>query len=327
LHSHELTIWEGKMGRFILRRLVFFVITLFVTSVLIFTLIRAAGGNVAAILLGKNSSAEEIQKLSTELGLERPLPVQYFEWITNFLQGDLGQAFRSKQEASHLIWTQAPVSVPLSLGGLLLAIIIAIPFGTYAAKNFNKPSGAFVALLSQFGIAIPVFWAGLLLSLVFGVYLGVLPTGGWVPWSENWVGSLRSLVLPVFTLGIVMAATLTRYTRTAILDVMNEDFVRTARASGMSLRVALIKVGLRNASLPLVTVLGLLAAEMVGGTVIIEKVYSLPGISRMILDNVTAREVVVVQSTVMVIVIYVMTVNLIIDLVYGLLDPRIRIGK
>jgi peptide/nickel transport system permease protein len=315
------------MGRFILRRLVFFVITLLTTSVLIFTLIRAAGGNVAAILLGKNSSYEEIHKLSTELGLERPLPVQYFEWMNNFLHGNLGQAFRSKQLASHLIWTQAPVSVPLSLGGFLLAIIIAIPLGTYAAKNFNKPSGAFVAVISQVGIAVPVFWAGLLLSLVFGVHLHILPTGGWVPWNESIVGALRSLALPVFTLGIVMASTLTRYTRTAILDVMNEDFVRTARASGMSRRVALIKVGLRNASLPLVTVLGLLAAEMVGGTVIIEKVYSLPGISRMILDNVTAREVVVVQSTVMVIVIYVMTVNLIIDLAYGILDPRIRVGK
>ncbi|CAB4339853.1 unannotated protein [freshwater metagenome] len=315
------------MGRFILRRLAFFAITLLTTSVLIFTLIRAAGGNVAAILLGKNSSAEEIHKLSTELGLERPLPVQYFEWMGNFLHGNLGQAFRSKQLASHLIWSQAPVSVPLSLGGLILAIIIAIPLGTFAAKNFNRPSGAFVAVLSQIGIAVPVFWAGLLLSLVFGVHLHLLPTGGWVPWSENFVGALRSLALPVFTLGIVMASTLTRYTRTAILDVMNEDFVRTARASGMSRRVALIKVGLRNASLPLVTVLGLLAAEMVGGTVIIEKVYSLPGISRMILDNVTAREVVVVQSTVMVIVVYVMTINLIIDLAYGLLDPRIRVGK
>jgi len=315
------------VGRFILRRLAFFAITLLTTSVLIFTLIRAAGGNVAAILLGKNSSAEEIHKLSTELGLERPLPVQYFEWMGNFLHGNLGQAFRSKQLASHLIWSQAPVSVPLSLGGLILAIIIAIPLGTFAAKNFNRPSGAFVAVLSQIGIAVPVFWAGLLLSLVFGVHLHLLPTGRWVPWSENFVGALRSLALPVFTLGIVMASTLTRYTRTAILDVMNEDFVRTARASGMSRRVALIKVGLRNASLPLVTVLGLLAAEMVGGTVIIEKVYSLPGISRMILDNVTAREVVVVQSTVMVIVVYVMTINLIIDLAYGLLDPRIRVGK
>jgi peptide/nickel transport system permease protein len=226
-----------------------------------------------------------------------------------------------------LIVAQLPVSLPLSLGGLLLAVLIAVPLGTFAAKNFNRPSGAFVAILSQIGIAIPVFWAGLLLSLVFGVHLHWLPTGGWTPWSQSVAGALRSLVLPVFTLGIVMASTLTRYTRSAVLDVMNEDFVRTARASGMSKREALIRVGLRNAALPLVTVLGLLAAEMVGGTVIIEKVFSLPGISRMILDQVTAREVVVVQSTVMVIVVYVMTINLIIDLVYGLLDPRIRVGK
>jgi peptide/nickel transport system permease protein len=314
------------MVPFILRRIAFFFVALFATSLFIFVLIRLAGGNVAQILLGKYASADEIHKLSVQLGLERPLPVQYFSWIGGFVHGDLGFAYRSKMSAAHLIVSQLPVSLPLSLGGLILAILIAIPMGTLAAKNYNKPSGAVIAFVSQVGIALPVFWAGLLLSLLFGVKLHWLPTGGWTPWTVSIPGALRSLILPVFTLGIVMASTLTRYTRSAVLDVMNEDFVRTARAAGMTRGRALVKVGLRNASLPLVTVLGLLSAEMIGGTVIIEKVYSLPGISRMILDNVTAREVVVVQSTVMVIVVYVMTINLAIDLLYGFLDPRVRVG-
>lgn len=312
---------------FLARRMIFFAFALCISSVLIFTLIRLTGGNVAAIMLGENASPDEIFKLSHELGLDRSLPHQYFSWISGFPHGDLGAAFRSKAPTSQLILRALPVSLPLSLGGLLLAIIVAVPAGTYAAKNSGRPSGAFIALLSQVGVAVPVFWAGLLLSLLFGVRLGWLPTGGWTPWSEGFSGALRSLALPVFALGMVLAASLSRYTRTAVLDVMNEDFVRTVRASGMPRTEALLKVGLRNAALPLLTVVGLMVAELVGGTVIIESVFSLPGLSRMILNQVTAREVIVVQSAVMVIVVYVLTINLVVDLLYGLLDPRVRVTR
>ncbi len=171
------------------------------------------------------------------------------------------------------------MSVPLALAGLVLALLVAVPTGTYAATKAGKPIGTFVAMLSQVGIAIPVFWAGVLLSLLFGVQLGWLPTGGWTPWTSSVSGAVQSLVLPVLALGMVMAATLSRYTRTAVMDVMNEDYVRTARASGMTRRSALLRVGVRNAALPLITVVGLLAAELIGGTVIIEEVFSLPGLA------------------------------------------------
>ncbi|MDC9824905.1 ABC transporter permease [Devosia sp. ZB163] len=312
------------MALYALRKLVFFIGAVFVASVAIFLLIRAAGGNVAAIVLGKDATADAINALATAYGLDRPLPVQYFDWILGMLQGDLGQSFRTKEAVADLVVGRLSVSIPLALSGLLLGLIIAIPVGTYAARNVGKPSGAVLALISQIGIAIPVFWAGILLSVLFGVRLGWLPTGGWVDWSDDWVGSIRSLVLPVLSLGLIMAAVLIRYVRSAVLDVMNQDYVRTARAVGMTRTQALLQVGLRNAALPIVTIVGLQIAELIGGTVIIEMVFSLPGLSRMILANVAAREVIVVQSTVMLIIVFVIFVNFVVDLLYGILDPRIR---
>lgn len=313
------------MAIYMLRRLAFFLGATFIASLLIFLLIRAAGGNVAAVVLGKDASPAAISALAHSYGLDRPLPVQYLSWIGNMLHGDFGRSFRTNQSVTDLIASGLSISVPLAVSGLALGFLIAIPVGTYAARNAGKSSGALVALLSQVGVAVPVFWAGVLLSLLFGVRLGWLPTGGWTPWSSSILGAVRSLVLPVLALGLVMAAGLSRYIRTAVLDVMNQDYVRTARAVGMTRTQALLTVGLRNAALPIVTILGLQVTELIGGTVIIETVFSLPGLSRMILSNVAAREVIVVQSTVTIIIVFVIAVNLVVDLLYGFLDPRIRI--
>ena len=312
------------MAIYALRKLAFFIGALLVASLLIFLLIRAAGGNVAAVVLGKDASPDAINALAHAYGLHRPYPVQYLDWITKLLTGDFGHSFRTNEQVANLIVSRLSISIPLSVAGLLLGILIAVPVGTYAARNAGKTSGALLALLSQVGIAVPAFWAGILLSLLFGVKLGWLPTGGWTEWSESVPGAIRSLVLPVISLGLIMAAGLSRYVRSAVLDVMNQDYVRTARASGMTRTEALLRVGLRNAALPLITILGLQIADLIVGTVIIETVFSLPGLSRMILANVAAREVIVVQSTVMLIIIFVIAVNLIVDLLYGLLDPRVR---
>lgn len=312
---------------FLARRLAFFVLALVTASVLIFSLIRLAGGNVAAVMLGRAARPDAIDELEVELGLDRPLPVQYLDWVGGMVTGDLGTSFRTGQPVTDLLADSLPVSVPLALTGMAIALLVALPIGTYAATKAGTPIGAFVAMASQVGIAIPIFWAGVLLSLFFGVRLGWLPTGGWVPWSSSVTGAIQSLVLPALALGMVMAATLSRYTRTAVMDVMNEDYVRTARASGMTRRGALMRVGVRNASLPLVTVVGLLAAELIGGTVIIEEVFSLPGLARTVLTAVSAREVIVVQSSVMVIVAFVMVVNLVVDILYGILDPRVRVAR
>lgn len=314
------------MMSFVLRRVGYFLIAGFAASILIFVLIRAAGGNVAAIILGQHASAEAITQLQSELGLLRPFHEQYFSWMADLLTGDLGRAFRTQQPVIDMVAAALPVSVPLATMGLTLSLIIAVPLGTYAAVKQDSIIGTIIAFFSQIGIAIPVFWAGVLLALLFGVRMHLLPTGGWTPWSEDPVAAFKSLILPAVAISLTLSASLTRYVRTAVLDIMNEEYIRTSRATGMTRTEALMKVGLRNAILPVITVIGIQIIDLISGTVLVETVFSLPGLARMLLTAVAAREVVVVQSTVMLIILFVLMVNLVIDLLYGLLDPRIRLG-
>lgn len=314
------------MPIFLLRRLAFFVGTLVAASVLIFALIRVAGGDIATTTLGQDATPEAVAALRAEYGLDRPVVVQYLDWLGGLVTGDLGTSFQTGEPIGQMIVERLPVTVPLVVAALVVSILVAIPAGTVAANRAGRPLGTLIALASQVGIAVPVFWLGVLLSIVFGVQLGLLPTGGFVAWGQDFGAAVRSLVLPVAALGLILAATLSRYVRSSVLDVMGEDYVRTARATGMPRGRALLTVGLRNASLPIVTVLGLQAAELLGGTVIVETVFSLPGLSRMILGAVGAREVIVVQSTVMVLVAFVLALNLLVDVAYGLLDPRVRVA-
>lgn len=315
------------MLTFIARRLGFFVVAEFAASILIFALIRAAGGNVAAVMLGRNASAEAIAELETKMGLNRPLFEQYWSWATGMLQGDFGTALQTGRPVAEMVAEALPISAPLTVMALALALMIAIPAGSYAAVKTGKPVGTLIVFFSQAGIAVPVFWAGVLLALVFGVRLRILPTGGWVPWQESPAGAFTSLILPALAQALVLAASLTRYVRTAVMDVMNEEYVRTARAGGMTRRKALMAVGLRNASIPILTVVGMQIIDVITGAVLIETVFSLPGLGRMLLSSVAAREVIVVQSSVMLIVTFVLVVNLVIDLVYGALDPRVSVGS
>ncbi len=314
------------MTQYLARRLGFLLVALLVTSVAIFGMIRLAGGDVASLILGQGASPEAAAELRAEFGLDRALTVQYFDWISGLVTGDLGQSLRTGEKVTDLIVPTLQISVPLALGSLALAALVAVPVSILAARNAGNWVGSAATLLTQIGIAVPVFWAGVLLARLFGIELGWLPTGGWTPWSVDAWEAARSLVLPVLSMGLVLAATLSRFLRTAVMETMNEDYVRTARAYGMTRGAALRRVALRNAAVPMVTVVGLMVVELVGSTVVVETVFSLPGLSRMILANVGAREVLVVQSTVMVIVAFVLVVNLIVDLLYGLLDPRIRVS-
>ena len=250
--------------------------------------------------------------------------MQYFSWVSGLVRFDLGRSYVSQVEIAPQILDRLQVTLWLVVCAMVLAVVIAVPLGTLMAIWHRRPSGFVLTGLSQLGVAVPAFLAGILLITVFAVRLGWLPANGWTPPNEDPVQFLRQLVLPVLSLGLIMAAVLIRYVRSAVLDVMNQDYLRTARAVGMTRTEALLKVGLRNASLPLVTIVGLQIAELIGGTVIIETVFSLPGLSRMMLANVAAREVIVVQSTVMLIIIFVIGVNLLVDLLYGILDPRVR---
>ncbi|WP_407921688.1 ABC transporter permease [Corynebacterium kutscheri] len=301
-----------------------YLITLIVASLLIFFLLRVAPGDPAAIALGVTATEESLAALREQMGLNRPLIIQYFDWIYGLLRGDFGISLTSQTEISDLIIDRMQVSLILVLCSLAFALTIAIPFGLWAARRANHSDGVVVSILSQLGIAVPSFLAAILLVILFSIHLGWLPPGGWVVPKEDPAGFIQRLILPVVSLGIVQAAILTRYIRSAVLDVMNEDFIRTARAKGLSPARALRAHGLRNAALPVITILGIQLTGLIIGAVIIEKVFVLPGIGTMLLTAVTNRDLPTVQTIVMLLVVFAVILNALIDAIYVVIDPRIR---
>lgn len=295
-------------------------VSIWIASLLIFLLIRVIPGDPAAVALGITATPEAIAQLQTQLGTDRPLVAQYLSWIAGMITGDFGTSLSSGQDISPLILDRLQVSLILVGCSIVLSLLIAIPLGVLAARR----GGTVISTASQIGIAIPSFLAGILLVSVFAVGLGWLPANGWIPPDQDVGGFLQRLILPVLALTAVQASILTRYVRSAVVDVMGEDFMRTARSKGMSLGRALRVHGLRNAALPVLTVTGVQLTSLVIGAVVIEQVFVLPGIGSMLLESVSNRDLTAVQSIVMVLVVFTLVVNMVVDLLYQIIDPRIR---
>lgn len=308
------------LTRTITTTLVRYLVTIWVASVLIFLLIRVIPGDPAAVALGITATPEAIAQLQTQLGTDRPLTAQYLSWIAGMATGDFGTSLSSGQDISPLVIDRLQVSLILVGCSIVLSLLIAIPLGVLAARR----GGTVISTASQIGIAIPSFLAGILLVAVFAVGLGWLPANGWIPPDQHFGGFFQRLILPVLALTAVQASILTRYVRSAVVDVMGEDFMRTARSKGMSLGRALRVHGLRNAALPVLTVTGVQLTSLVIGAVVIEQVFVLPGIGSMLLESVSNRDLTAVQSIVMVLVVFTLVVNMAVDLLYQVLDPRIR---
>lgn len=304
----------------IARALLRFLATLLLASVLIFVLLRAIPGNPARVALGVTATDEAVAQLAAQLGTDRPLFVQYLDWVSGLLTGSFGISLASRQDITPLVLDRAQVSLILCGVAMVLSLLIAVPTGMWAARRNDTVISAF----SQVGIAIPSFLAGILLVTVFAVHLGWLPASGWIPPGEDFAGFLARLTLPVIALTLVQAAILTRYVRSAVLEVLDREFMRTARSTGASISEALWRHGLRNAALPVLTVTGLQLTSLVVGAVVIERVFLLPGLGSMLLDSVARRDLTSVQTIVMLLVVFTLTVNLLVDLAYRLIDPRIR---
>ncbi|BAF55205.1 ABC transporter permease [Corynebacterium glutamicum] len=296
-----------------------YTLTFVIASIIIFVLIRVIPGDPAAVALGITATPEAIAALQSQLGTDQPLFQQYFSWIGGMLTGDFGTSLSSGQDLSPIIFDRLQVSLILVGCSIVLSLLIAIPLGVLSARR----GGVIVSGISQIGIAIPSFLAGILLVAVFAVGLGWLPANGWIPPSENFGVFLARLILPVLALTAVQAAILTRYVRSAVMDVMGQDFMRTARSKGMSFNRALIVHGLRNAALPVLTVTGLQLTTLVIGAVVIEQVFVIPGIGSMLLESVSNRDLIAVQSIVMLLVAFTLLVNLVVDLLYQVIDPRV----
>ena len=296
-----------------------YTLTFVIASIIIFVLIRVIPCDPAAVALGITATPEAIAALQSQLGTDQPLFQQYFSWIGGMLTGDFGTSLSSGQDLSPIIFDRLQVSLILVGCSIVLSLLIAIPLGVLSARR----GGVIISGISQIGIAIPSFLAGILLVAVFAVGLGWLPANGWIPPSENFGGFLARLILPVLALTAVQAAILTRYVRSAVMDVMGQDFMRTARSKGMSFNRALIIHGLRNAALPVLTVTGLQLTTLVIGAVVIEQVFVIPGIGSMLLESVSNRDLIAVQSIVMLLVAFTLLVNLVVDLLYQVVDPRV----
>lgn len=312
------------MIRHTLSSLVTLLFTALVGSIVVFSLVNLLGGDIVTVLLGKEAGPGDVQFMRDELGLDRPLVVQYLDWLRGVVTGDLGTSYGMGYDIFDEIVRRLEPTVMITLGGLLVSVPLALLLGTYSAINAKKVRGGVIDVFAQIGTAIPAFWAGLLLVLVFAVRLGWLPTGGYVPLAEDPIESLRSIILPVLALSLGVTAVFTRYVRTAMIDVMDEDFMRSAMARGRTRRGAALVHGVRNASIPLVTVAALQFGQLIAGAVVVENVFVLPGIGRLIVTATLGREVIVVQSLALVIMLFILVLNFMVDIAYGFLDPRIR---
>ena len=316
------------MGVFLLKRFATFLATLAVASVLVFAVLELLPGNAAEVILGDTATPESLAALQAKLGLDRPPLQRYADWVGGLLQGQTAQSISYDTPTAELIAERMRVTLPLAVLSMALTVVLALALGIYAASRHNGLGDVGVMAASQVGIAIPNFWFAILLILLFAVKLQWVSAGGFPGWTEDdggglWEG-LQALILPSIALALVQAAILARVTRSAVLEVMREDFVRTARAKGLTRRQALWRHVLRNAMIPVLTVMGLQFANLITGTIVVENVFVLPGVGRLIFQAISNRDLVVVRDVVMLLAAVVVIVNFVVDVLYALIDPRLR---
>ncbi|MDQ7262163.1 ABC transporter permease [Paracoccus sp. PS-1] len=311
------------MLRYVIRRLISLGLSLLVASALIFSVVELVPGDPAAFMLGTGAQPETVAALRQQMGLDLPLPLRYLHWLGGVLTGDLGHSFTYKTPVAGMILDRMQVSLPLALMALALAALIALPIGMFAAARRGRAGDTVVMGATQIGIALPNFWFAMLLVLVFAVNLRLLPAGGFPGWDHPGA-ALKSLILPAFALALPQAAILARVLRSALVETLGQDYIRTARAKGLSAGQALSRHALRNALIPVLTILGMQFSFLLAGAIIIENVFYLPGLGRLIFQAITQRDLIVVQSAVLVLVAAVILVTFLVDLSYALVDPRLR---
>jgi peptide/nickel transport system permease protein len=312
------------MGAYLIKRFFILLVTLLIVSVVIFAVLVVIPSDPAQIVLGIHATPETLQALRHKMGLDRPVIVQYLTYIKNIMMGDLGRSITYEVSISSLIFTRLQVTVPLAVLSMIFAIFLSIPMGIYSALHRNRVGDYGIMVFSQIGLAVPAFWAGILLILLFAVTLHWFPAGGFHNWLIGPVKALQSLLLPALSLGFVRAAVLTRMTRSSMLEVLGEDYIRTARSKGLSKRRVIYKHAFRNAIIPVITIIGLQAGDLLAGAIIIENVFHLPGIGRLVFEAIGQRDLPVIQGVVLFIATIIVVINFLIDVAYRYLDPRIQ---
>ena len=321
------------MSYFLFKRALTLIATLLATSVIVFAVLEVLPGNAAQVLMGPDADPAAVAAKATELGLDRPALTRYADWMRGLLHGDMGLSYAYGTPVTELIAERLTLTVPLAVFAMLLTTVMALLAGVYAAANHNRAGDVGLMTLAQIGIAIPNFWFAMLLILLFSVKLQWFAAGGFDGWYFDegvWAGlwaGLKALILPALALAVVQAAILARFTRSAVLEVLREDFVRTARAKGLSQRATLWGHVLRNAMIPVITVMGLQFAELLAGTIVVENVFYLPGLGRLIFQSIANRDVIVVRNCVLLLAAMVVVVNFVVDVLYAVIDPRVKASE
>ncbi|MGB5984035.1 MAG: ABC transporter permease [Desulfobacterales bacterium] len=313
------------MFRYLFKKTVTLAVLLALVSLVIFAVLFGLPGDPAQIMLGINATPQALAQLRAELGLDQPFWVQYGHWISGIFSDSGSRSLNYDLPVSDLILSRLAVTGPLALMAMLLAVVIALPLGIFAARHQNRPADLGVMAGTQLGLATPEFWLGILLMLLFAVRWNLFPAGGFPGWGVSVWGSLRALILPALALGVIRAAILTRLTRACILEVLGEDYIRTARAKGLKEHSVIYIHALGNAFIPILTIMGLQLGQLIAGAIIIENVYYLPGLGRLVFQAIGQRDLPVVREIVLFMAAAVVVVNFVVDLVHAALDPRIRL--
>jgi peptide/nickel transport system permease protein len=319
-------IFTNPTARFIARRLIYSLVVLFGVLVLVFALIHLVPGDPVRIALGTRYTPEAYVALRSASGLDRPLVEQFLSYAGSAVTGDLGVSFRNGDSVTVTLLDRLPATVSLGVVGIVIALLISIPAGIWAALHEGRLWDAIVRIGSQFGVSIPDFWMGILLIGLFAATLRWLPTSGYQPLMTNPAGWLRHVILPGVTVGIVAAAIMTRYVRSAVLEVASMGYVRTAKSKGLPPRVVIFRHIVRNALVPLLTITGIQLATILGGVIVVEVVFAWPGLGRLVYNAVAARDYPVIQGAVLLIATIFLMINLFVDVLYAVVDPRIRLS-
>jgi|TARA_R110002124_G_scaffold217817_5_gene383533 peptide/nickel transport system permease protein len=313
-----------NMSVFIAKRVLTLIATLIGASMVIFLVMEILPGDPALVILGVDASESAVQTLTKELGLDRPPLERYISWIAGLMQGELGNSYAYKVPVWELVKGALLITLPLAIMSITLSIILALVIGLYAAANHNKAGDVTLMGISQLGISIPNFWLAILLIILFAIELRWLPAGGFPGWDEGILKCLTALLLPSLALATVVGAILARITRSSVLEVFREDYVRTARAKGLSQRATLWRHVLRNALIPVLTVTGIQFAALLTGTVVVENVFHIPGLGSLVLKAINNRDTIVVENVVLLLATMVIMVNFLIDILYAVIDPRLK---
>ena len=312
------------MSVFLAKRFLTFIVTLLGATVLTFLALEILPGDPAAVILGIDAPESAIQALRDKLGLDRPILERYFAWLGDIVTLRFGVSFTYSTPVIELVKARLAITIPLALMAMVLSAVVAFGLGVYAASRHNKPGDVTVMSISQLGISVPNFWLSLLLILLFAVNLRWFASGGFPGWQNGVWPAFRALLLPAIALATVQGAILARFTRSAVLDTMREDYVRTARAKGLSRRATLWRHVLRNAMIPVITIMGLQFANLLAGTIIVEEVFAMPGLGRLILQAISNRDIAVVRDVVLMLAALVVFINFIVDILYAVIDPRLK---